>query len=117
MIQIKQASESDIAVIVDILEDAVMWTDSINLPLWSKERVQWEQLSKNFNALDFYIACLDGKPAGCMAVVDHDPMFWAEIPKDESLFIHKVAVKRFAAGKGLSGALISHAKSMCIMFS
>ena len=114
MIEIKRAAEKDIPVIVDILEDAVKWLENTDKPLWSKERIQWEQLSKDFNAPDFYIAYLDGTPAGCMAVIDYDPVFWTDIQKGESLFIHKLAVKRFAAGQGLSDALISHAKSMCM---
>ncbi|MCL2816730.1 MAG: GNAT family N-acetyltransferase [Oscillospiraceae bacterium] len=113
IIEIKTASEKEISVIVEILEDTVAWLDGIGSPLWRKQQVQWERLSKDFSASDFYIAYLDKMPAGCMAVVDYDPEFWAGIPKGESLFIHKLAVKRFAAGKGLSDALISHAKSMC----
>jgi hypothetical protein len=49
-----------------------------------------------------------------MALINHDPVFWPDIPKGESLFIHKLAVKRLAAGKGLSDALITYAKSMCM---
>jgi GNAT superfamily N-acetyltransferase len=71
-------------------------------------------LSKDFLASDFHIALLDGTPAACMAVVDHDPTFWPNIKKGSSLFIHKLAVKRFAAGKGLSDALIAYAKTMCL---
>jgi hypothetical protein len=49
-----------------------------------------------------------------MAVIDYDPNIWENVAKGESLFIHKIAVKRFAAGQGLSGALIKHAKEMCM---
>jgi len=49
-----------------------------------------------------------------MAVVDHDPDFWPEIARGDSLFVHKLAVKRFAAGRGVSDALLSYAKAMCV---
>jgi GNAT superfamily N-acetyltransferase len=114
MIEIKRAVEQDIPIIEDILLDTVVWLDSIDKPLWTQNQIKWERLSKDFDASDFYIAYLDGNPAACMAVVDHDPQFWADIPKGDSLFIHKLAVKRFVAGKGLSDALIIHAKSMCM---
>jgi len=114
MIQIKQAAESDIPVIEDILADTVVWLNSIDKPLWTENQIKWARLSRDFDISDFYIACFDGKPAACMAVIDYDPEFWADIPKGESLFIHKVAVKRFAAGQGLSDALIEHAKEMCV---
>lgn len=114
MIEIKTASEKDIPVVENILADTVMWLNGIDKPLWTENQIRWERLSKDFNASDFCVAYLDGKPAACMAVVDYDPQFWTDIPKGESLFIHKLAVKRFAAGKKLSDALISYAKSMCM---
>jgi len=113
MIEIKTASEKDVPVVEDVLLDAVRWLEGINQPLWSEERVKWERLSKDFAISDFLIAFFGGIPAGCAAVVDYDPDFWPDIPKGGSLFIHKIAVKRFAAGKGISDALLFRAKEMC----
>jgi GNAT superfamily N-acetyltransferase len=114
VVEIITASEKDIPVIEEILMDTVRWLDSIGQPLWREDQITWARLSKDFSASDFYIALLDGLPAACMAVVDYDPEIWPDIRKGSSLFIHKLAVKRFAAGKGLSDALISHAKAMCL---
>ena len=113
-IQIITASEKEIPIIEDILLDSVRWLDSVGQPLWREEQVKWMRLSKDFAASDFCIALLDGKPAACMAVVDYDPEFWPDIEKGQSLFIHKLAVKRFAAGMGISDTLISYAKQMCM---
>ena len=115
MIEIKRASEKDIPAIEDILADVVAWLDGVGEPLWKAAQVTWEGLSRDYDgfvAQDFHIAYLDGKPAGCMALVD-SVGFWREIPKGESLFICKLAVKRFAAGKGVADALIAYAKEMC----
>jgi GNAT superfamily N-acetyltransferase len=114
MVEIITASEKDIPIIEDILMDTVRWLDSIGQPLWREDQITWARLSKDFSASDFFIALLDGVPAACMAVVDYDPVFWPDIKKGSSLFIHKLAVKRFAAGKGLSDTLIAYAKKMCI---
>lgn len=48
-----------------------------------------------------------------MALVDYDPLLWPDIQKGESLFIHKFAVKRRAAGNGVSNFLIRFAKEEC----
>ena len=114
MIEIITASEKEIPIIEDILIDTVRWLDSVGQPLWREEQVKWTRLSKDFSASDFYIALLDGEPMACMAVVDYDPTFWPNIKKGQSLFIHKLAVKRFAAGKGLADELIKHVKKMCM---
>ena len=114
MIEIVTASQRDIPVIENILMDTVLWLNSVGQPLWHANQITWSKLSENFSYDNFVIVLLDGKPSTCMAVVDYDPVFWPNIAKGQSLFIHKLAVKRFAAGKGLSDALINHAKSMCL---
>ena len=48
-----------------------------------------------------------------MALADYDPVFWPDVQKGESLFLHKLAVKRPAGGKGVSNALIHYAKNEC----
>lgn len=114
MVKIITATELEIPIIEDILLDAVTWLDGIGQPLWTRESVTWARLSQAFAASDFRIALLDGMPAACMAVVDYDPGLWPDIRQGSSLFIHKLAVKRFAAGRGVSDAMIAHAKSLCM---
>ena len=111
MIEIITASEKEIPIIEDILLDTVRWLDSIGQSLWREEQVKWTRLSKDFAASDFQIALFDGIPAACMAVANHGPTFSSDEP---SLFICKLAIKRFAAGKNFSDVMIAHAKSMCI---
>ena len=114
MVEMITASQNDIPVIEEILADTVRWLDSVGQPLWRADQVTWGRLSQDFAATDFRLAFLDGIPAACMAVVDYDPVLWPEISKGQSLFVHKLAVKRFAAGKGLADALLGYAKSMCM---
>lgn len=114
MIEILTASEKEIPIIEDILLDTVRWLDSVGQPLWRENQITWARLSKDFFVSDFQIAFLDGVPAACMAVTGYDPVFWPDIKKGQSLFIHKLAVKRFAAGNGFSDVLIDHAKTMCM---
>lgn len=113
MVTIRKASVDDIPVIENILLDVVNWLDSTGKSLWTKEQVSWQGLSRHYQAEDFYIAYMDGEAVGCMALVDYDPLFWTNIQKGESLFIHKLAVKRSGAGKGVSNALIHFAKKEC----
>lgn len=108
-IKIKQAEEKDINVIEDILIDAVN-----HFGIWSKERVSWEGLSREFSIEDFHIAYINDEPAGCMALVDSAPFFWIEkIEKGESLFLRRLAVKRFAAGRNISADLMEYAVNKC----
>jgi len=113
MIEIKQAEEQDTFVIEDILLDVYDWLESINAPIWSRKEIMWKRLSEEHKITDFYIAYMNGEAVGCMALIDFDPDYWNDLEKGESLFIHKFAVKREGAGKGISVALIDYAKNEC----
>ncbi|MCL1859226.1 MAG: GNAT family N-acetyltransferase [Oscillospiraceae bacterium] len=114
IIEIKQAQEKDIPVLENIYIDVVNWFESINMPIWSKERVSWEGLSKEFAIEDFYIAYINNNPAGCMALQDFAPFFWTDlIKKGEALFLRRLAVKRFASGQNFSKYLLEYAVNKC----
>ena len=111
---IKQATETEIEIIESILMNAVDWMDSNGLHQWERENVRWSHLSQFFVPGDFYIAYVNNVPAACMALIDHDPVFWPEVEKGESLYIHKIAVKREFSGKGISKELIDFAKEKAL---
>ena len=114
-ITIKQTTEAEIPVIEGILLDTVIWLNEMNQPLWGENEVTWDALSKNYKIDDFYIAYANGNPAGCMALVDHDPFFWPDVKRGESLFIHKLAVTRAARKSGVADALMETFKEQGAM--
>ena len=109
-ITIKQAQESDIAVLESIFMDTVNWLDEMGQPLWGASEISWDALSKSYKIGDFYIAYLDGKPCGCMAIVDYDPFFWPDVKQGDSLFVHKLAVAKSARKSGAADALMDFFK-------
>jgi GNAT superfamily N-acetyltransferase len=110
---VKQANENEIPIIEEILLDAVYWMYSNGLEnQWDEFNVKWSSLSKKYEIFCFYIAYENNIPTACMALTDYDPIYWPDIPKGESLYLHKVAVKRSFAGKGFSKELIDFAKNI-----
>ena len=113
-ITIKQAQEDDIPILESILLDTVYWLNEMDQPLWRVHEVTWAVLSKKYQIGDFYISYLDGEPSGCMAIIDYDPFFWPDIIKGDSLFIHKLAVKKYARKTGVADALMDFFKAQGI---
>ena len=109
-IVVKQAQENDIPVLESILFDTVSWLNEMGQPLWGVSEVTWNALSKNYQIDNFYIAYVDGKPSGCMAIVDYDPFFWPDVKKGESLFVHKLAVTKAARKTGVADVLMGFFK-------
>lgn len=86
----------------DILLDAVLWMRKNQLQnKWTEDNIKWNSLSKSYKISDFYIDYENGMPAGCMAITDIDSKYWPQIPQGQSLYIHKLAVKRRFAGKDI----------------
>lgn len=110
----KQATASDIPVIEDILFDVTDYFEKIGDPQWRKYDVTWEGLAVYFRIENFCIAYLGDTPVGCMVILDRDACFWPEIPKGESLYIHKLAVKRAYAGRGFAREMIDYVKSLSV---
>jgi GNAT superfamily N-acetyltransferase len=114
---VKQADEYDIPIIEEILLDAVKWMSESGLQnQWNESNVKWSNLSKSYKINNFYISYQKGLPTACMALTDSDPTYWPNIPKGESLYLHKVAVKRAFAGKGFSKELIDFSKNLAISY-
>ena len=111
--EIQKAKLKDIPMIESILFEAADWMDTHNLHMWEKEKLVWSHLSKIYKLENFYLGFDQGKPVSCMALVDYDPIIWPDVKSGESLFIHKLAVSRSAAGKGYSQKMIAYAKTQC----
>lgn len=110
---IKQADENDILTIEGILIEAVIWMKKSKLQnQWNEDSVKWNSLSKDYKIRDFYIDYKNGVPTACVAITDLDQKYWPEISQGKSLYIHKLAVKREFAGKGISKELINFAKKL-----
>ena len=109
-ITIIQAQDDDIIIVENILLDAVNWLNEMGQPLWGENEVRWDALSINYRIDDFFVAYIDGNPAGCMALVDYDPFFWPDVKRGESMFIHKLAVTKAARKSGAADALMDFFK-------
>jgi len=107
MIAILQASKDSIGQVSKILTDAAIWLQEIKKPLWPPEEVSVEALAQDL--FKYYICYVEGKPAGTLRYQLEDPDFWPEITDDKSAFIHKLAVDRNFAGKGISTTLLQWA--------
>ena len=109
-ITIKRAQGGDIPAIEGIYRDTVAWLCEMGQSLWAASDLTWDALSKLYRLDDFYIAYLNGAPAGSMVLVDFDPFFWPEAAKGQSLFLHKLAIKKSARKTGVADAMMDFFK-------
>lgn len=109
-IKIEQARPEQTEIVAGILREAANWLAGRGEKLWDAEQLTAENLREQVAGKMFWLATIDGEAAGCVRYQTEDAEYWSDVPHADSAFIHKLAVKRKFAGRGVSKALINFAK-------
>ena len=115
-ITVRQAQASDSAAIEDMLEEASRWVDALGVVMWDEEELAPGRVERETAAGQFFVAEINGDPAGAVRFQLEDQLLWPDLDGDDSAFIHRLVVRRRYKGLGVSIALmewaVSHARSM-----
>ena len=109
-LEIKPATLEELDQASSILIDAANWLAQTGEMRWKPEQFSPALLEPLVHSGELYLAFRDDKAVGTMYLQLEDQTFWSDVPKAESLFIHKLAVSLDARGTGVSQALIEFAK-------
>lgn len=108
--EIRQCSLFDTEKIEEILLNVWEWLNKNNNDMWDKKWLNWEHLSKNYKIEECFISYIKNIPIGLIILQKYDPYHWKEVKPNESIFIHKLAVKREFSGQGVANFMINFAK-------
>jgi len=107
---IQQAFSSDALTISSVLQEAAQWLAGDGRALWSAAEIGHERVLRDTNEGLFHVAREGEQLAGVMKFELEDAHFWPEVLPGSSAFIHKLAVCRAWAKKGVSTELLSYAR-------
>jgi len=110
-IHIQQAEPDNTETISSILQDAAAWLEEIGIPLWKPGQLNVESIQGEVAAGLYWLAYVDGEPAGCIRYQLEDSIFWPDAILGEAAYLHKFAVRRAHASGGVSTALLDWAKA------
>ncbi|MBA4104604.1 MAG: N-acetyltransferase [Pirellula sp.] len=79
------------------------------MPLWRENELSASHIVADIDAGEFFLAERGGKAAGVVKFQLEDELFWPDVPANESVFLHRLAVRREFAGGDVSNALIEWA--------
>lgn len=93
-----------------ILLEAAGWLVERGVPLWEPALLTPERLTPAFRRGEVFLA-RDGHGvlAGTFLLQEADELFWPEDPPGDALYLHKLAVRRSAAGTGFAAAMLQWA--------
>jgi GNAT superfamily N-acetyltransferase len=106
---VRLALPGDTDVVVAVLHEAAAWLDAREESLWPADLLAEASIAADVDAGLFWMAEVDGVPAGVARLQPSDPDFWPDVPDGTSLFLHRLAVRRAVAGQGVSTALLRFA--------
>ena len=110
-LDIQQAHSADALMVASILQDAARWLAGGGRALWSEADVALEGVQRDTSAGLFHIAHDGEQIVGVMRFELEDSCFWPEIQPGTSAFVHKLAVRRAWAKKGVSSELLAYARA------
>ena len=110
-VTVYQATTADATTIQGMLDEAAHWVDVLGEVMWDEEELAPERVAAEVAAGQFFIAELDGEPAGAVKFQLEDLLFWPDLVGDDSAFIHRLVVRRRFKGLGVSSALMQWAST------
>jgi GNAT superfamily N-acetyltransferase len=114
---IRQALPADAAAIEAMLLEAARWVDALGEVMWETGELAAARIAAETAAGQFFIALVDGEPAGAIRFQLEDTLFWPDLADPgTSAFVHRLVVRRRFKGRGISTALlrwsIEHARAL-----
>ena len=97
-VSVRQATLEDLSIVSSILNEAALWLEQQNMALWGEDEVSPQVLRPDIQSGLFYMAFCENSAAGVVKFQTEDPIFWSDIPHQDSAFIHRLAVRRSFAG-------------------
>lgn len=110
-IAIRQAQAADAVVVQGMLDEAARWVDALGVVMWEEGELAPGRAEAEIAAGLFFIAEVNGDPAGVVRFQLEDRLFWPDLIPDDSAFIHRLVVRRKYKGMGVSTALMEWAVS------
>jgi GNAT superfamily N-acetyltransferase len=108
-LRIRSATPQDVDAITGILGEAARWLEDAGMRMWRDDELAAARIAGDVSGGSFFLAECDGVPAGTIKFQLEDPLFWPDLPQGEAAYIHRLAVRRCFAGKGISTALMQWA--------
>lgn len=92
MLHIRQAREEDKLSIEAMYERRVRYNDAHDIHQWKLDEVNWEAFSRLYAIDDYYVGTVHGNVVCGNFIVDEDALYWPDMEKGTSLYLHKICV-------------------------
>jgi len=103
---VRTANGDDHHVISQVLREAAAWLEAQGMPMWRDNELLPEHIASDVADGTFVVGECASETVAVMKLQLEDPLFWPDLPAGEAAFVHRLAVRRAFAGRGVSTAML-----------
>src|SRR5438105_10551723 len=109
------ATRADLDTAAEILDEAATWLASRGLPGWepggfgASGTIERRAIEDAFRKGQLYLVWERASAVATVSLLDEDSLYWPNAPADGA-FVHRLAVRRSAAGRGIGAAVLRWAE-------
>lgn len=111
---VQRTADNQVDEFCSILKEVALWLESIDQKMWGVAQVAREHVLEEYSIDEMFLGYWHGIPAATMVLQEADDHFWPSANQGDSLFLHKLSVKRSFAKQGLGTQMIRWAKNEAI---
>ncbi|MDX6409900.1 MAG: hypothetical protein QOE13_2971 [Gaiellaceae bacterium] len=107
---VRRASHEDSSIVADLLDEATVWVGDLGFSQWPLPFPR-DQLAAAIERGEVYVVeSEDGEAVATVTMLLDDPAYWGARPPD-AFYVHKLAVRRDRAGRGIGAAVVEWANA------
>ncbi len=100
-------------VFLAILREVGQWLVDARQEMWQPDTLTADNLFDEYTRGNCYVMYADGAAAATFILQWKDPLYYPDVPDGTAGFIHKVAIRRAFAGKGLFAPILDFCRQAC----
>jgi GNAT superfamily N-acetyltransferase len=109
-VNVRRASHEDSVIVADLLDEATVWVGDLGFSQWPHPFPR-DQLAAAIERGEVYVVeSEDGEAVATVTMLVDDPAYWGARPPD-AFYVHKLAVRRDRAGRGIGAAVVEWANA------
>ena len=107
---VRRAQQEDAQTVAGLLDEATVWVNDLGFSQWPLPFPR-DQLAAAIDRGEVYVVeSEDGDGVATVSMLPDDPEYWGDQPPD-AFYVHKLAVRRDQAGRGIGAAIVEWANA------
>ena len=107
---VRRAQQEDAVTVAGLLDEATVWVNDLGFSQWPLPFPR-DQLAAAIGRGEVYVVeSEDGEGVATVSMLPDDPEYWGDQPPD-AFYVHKLAVRRDQAGRGIGAAIVEWANA------